>query len=104
PLFRSADDLLYCGSIACFIAFYGLQAPHGALTVLIRNRRRMPGVARNVDLASRIRIPDAPPRFLMHRSAEKMLHLDVPAVAGILLAAATDEPLIGLGCMPVTIL
>ena len=99
-----ADDLLYYGSIACFIAFYGLQAPHGALTVLIRNRRRMPVVARNVDLASRIRIPDAPPRFLMHRAAEKMLHLDVPAVAGILLAAATDEPLIGFVCMAVTIL
>src|SRR5690606_21318913 len=69
-----------------------------------RNRRRMPVVARNVDLASRIRIPDAPPRFLMHRAAEKMLHLDVPAVAGILLAAATDEPLIGFVCMAVTIL
>ncbi|MFE9921194.1 hypothetical protein ACFYQA_06345 [Streptomyces sp. NPDC005774] len=90
-----ADNLIYYGAIACFIAFYGLQAPHGALTTLIRNRRRMPVATRNVDLASRIRIPDAPPRALTHRAAEKMLHLDLPAVGGILLAVALDSALIG---------
>ncbi|MFJ8533466.1 hypothetical protein [Streptomyces sp. NPDC093591] len=86
-----ADDLIYYGAIACFIAFYGLQAPHGALVTLIRNRRRMPVATRNVDLASRIRIPDAPPRKLLHRSAEKMLHIDLAAVAGILASAATGS-------------
>ncbi|WP_189294630.1 hypothetical protein [Streptomyces cinerochromogenes] len=82
-----SDDLLFYGAVACFIAFYGLQAPHGALVTLIRNRRRMPVATRNIDLKSRIRIPDAPPRGLLHRSAEKMLHLDLFAVAGILLSA-----------------
>lgn len=86
-----ADDLIYYGAIACFIAFYGLQAPHGALVTLIRNRRRMPVATRNIDLASRIRIPDAPPRRLMHRSAEKMLHLDLAAVAGILVSASLES-------------
>lgn len=76
-----ADNLIYYGAIACFIAFYGLQAPHGALVQLIRNRRRMPVATRNVDLKSRIRIPDAPPRKLLHRSAEKMLHIDLFAVS-----------------------
>ncbi|MEV0240797.1 hypothetical protein AB0I06_12820 [Streptomyces sp. NPDC050674] len=90
-----ADNLIYYGAIACFIAFYGLQAPHGALVQLIRNRRRMPVATRNVDLASRIRIPDAPPRRLLHRSAEKMLHLDLAAVVGILVAAQVKMPLIG---------
>ncbi|WP_030345047.1 hypothetical protein [Streptomyces sp. NRRL S-1022] len=82
-----SDDLIFYGAVACFIAFYGLQAPHGALVTLIRNRRRMPVATRNIDLKSRIRIPDAPPRGLLHRSAEKMLHLDLFAVVGILVSA-----------------
>ncbi|KUM80386.1 hypothetical protein [Streptomyces curacoi] len=103
-----ADDLIYYGAIACFIAFYGLQAPHGALVTLIRNRRRMPVATRNVDLASRIRIPDAPPRRLLHRSAEKMLHLDLAAVIGILVSAVLESAVagfvgigltVGLGCL-----
>lgn len=99
-----ADNLIYYGAIACFIAFYGLQAPHGALTTLIRNRRRMPVATRNVDLASRIRIPDAPPRALLHRAAEKMLHLDLAAVAGILVAAAVESSLPGFIGIGITII
>ncbi|MEU2059286.1 hypothetical protein [Streptomyces sp. NPDC013455] len=86
-----SDDLIFYGAVACFIAFYGLQAPHGALVTLIRNRRRMPVATRNVDLKSRIRIPDSPPRRLLHRSAEKMLHLDLFAVVGILVAAQLES-------------
>ncbi|KOX02617.1 membrane protein [Streptomyces sp. NRRL B-1140] len=98
-----ADNLIYYGAIACFIAFYGLQAPHGALVQLIRNRRRMPVATRNVDLASRIRIPDAPPRKLLHRSAEKMLHLDLAAVVGVLLAAQVKSSLVGFIGIGVTV-
>ncbi|KJK41591.1 membrane protein [Streptomyces variegatus] len=98
-----ADNLIYYGAIACFIAFYGLQAPHGALVQLIRNRRRMPVATRNVDLKSRIRIPDAPPRKLLHRSAEKMLHIDLFAVAGILLAAQVKSALIGFIGIGITV-
>ncbi|GGV64320.1 CDP-glycerol glycerophosphotransferase family protein [Streptomyces massasporeus] len=98
-----ADNLIYYGAIACFIAFYGLQAPHGALVQLIRNRRRMPVATRNVDLASRICIPDAPPRKLLHRSAEKMLHLDLVAVVGILVAAQVKSALIGFIGIGVTV-
>jgi hypothetical protein len=103
-----ADNLIYYGAVACFIAFYGLQAPHGALVTLIRNRRRMPVATRNVDLKSRIRIPDAPPRRLLNRSAEKMLHLDLAAVVGILVSAQVDSSVpgfigigvtVGLGCL-----
>lgn len=97
-----SDDLIFYGAVACFIAFYGLQAPHGALVTLIRNRRRMPVATRNVDLKSRIRIPDAPPRKLLHRSAEKMLHLDLAAVVGVLVAAALDLPAVGFAGIGVT--
>ncbi|MGV9840779.1 hypothetical protein ACWDUB_01535 [Streptomyces fungicidicus] len=98
-----ADNLIYYGAIACFIAFYGLQAPHGALTTLIRNRRRMPVATRNIDLASRIRIPDAPPRVLLHRAAEKMLHLDLAAVAGILVGAALESAAVGYTGIGITV-
>ncbi|MFJ8081110.1 hypothetical protein ACIQ6Y_10805 [Streptomyces sp. NPDC096205] len=90
-----SDSVIFYSTVACFIAFYGLQAPHGALVTLIRNRRRLPVATRNIDLASRIRIPDAPPRALLHRSAEKVLHLDLFAVVGILLAAGTGSDLVG---------
>ncbi|MCS0601513.1 hypothetical protein NX794_09770 [Streptomyces sp. LP11] len=90
-----SDNLIFYGAVACFIAFYGLQAPHGALVTLIRNRRRMPVATRNIDLKSRIRIPDAPPRRLLHRSAEKMLHLDLFAVVGILLSTELDSSAAG---------
>ncbi|MFF9085398.1 hypothetical protein ACF1BE_03040 [Streptomyces sp. NPDC014991] len=98
-----SDDLIFYGAVACFIAFYGLQAPHGALVTLIRNRRRMPVATRNIDLKSRIRIPDAPPRRLLHRSAEKMLHLDLFAVAGVLVAAQADSAWFGFFGIGLTI-
>lgn len=98
-----AEEPLFYSAVACFLVFYGLQAPHGALTTLIRLRRTMPVVTRNVDLHA-VRIPDAPPRSLLHRSAEKMLHLDIPAVAGILIAAGTGEDLLGFIGAGVTVL
>ncbi|WP_316773167.1 hypothetical protein [Streptomyces sasae] len=91
-----SNHLIFYGAIACFIAFYGLQAPHGALVTLIRNRRRMPVATRNVDLQSRINIPDAPPLSLLDRSAEKMLHLDLAAVVGLLVSATTDSAVAGI--------
>lgn len=98
-----SNNLIFYGATACFIAFYGLQAPHGALVTLIRNRRRLPVATRNVDLASRIRIPDAPPMGLLNRSAEKMLHLDLAAVVGVLVAAGMDSALPGFIGIGVTI-
>lgn len=89
-----AEEPLFYTAVACFLVFYGLQAPHGALTTLIRMRRTMPVVTRNVDLHA-VRIPDAPPNALLHRPAEKMLHLDIPAVVGILIAAETGRYVIG---------
>ncbi|MEU1122675.1 hypothetical protein ABZ371_03605 [Streptomyces sp. NPDC005899] len=98
-----AEEPLFFVAVACFLAFYGLQAPHGALTTLIRLRRTMPIVTRNVDLHA-VRIPDAPPQRLLNRSAEKMLHLDIPAVAGILVAAETGQDAFGYACAGVTLL
>lgn len=98
-----AEEPLFYAAVACFLVFYGLQAPHGALTTLIRLRRSLPIVTRNVDLHA-VRIPDAPPRALLHRSSEKMLHLDLPAVAGVLVAARTGEDVAGYVGAGVTLL
>ncbi len=98
-----ADNLIYYGAIACFVAFYGLQVCHGAVTTLIRNRRRLPVATRNVDLVSRLRIPNAPPRALMDRAAEKMLHLDLAAVAGILVGASLESAAIGYTGIGITV-
>ncbi|MEV0091514.1 hypothetical protein [Streptomyces sp. NPDC050738] len=81
-----AETNVYYAAVACFLVFYGIQAAHGTLTTLIRLRRTMPVVTRNVDLAG-IRIPPAPPNSLLDRAAEKVLHLDIFAVAGLLIAA-----------------
>ncbi|WP_257133954.1 hypothetical protein [Streptomyces sp. st140] len=98
-----AESPLFYAAVACFLIFYGLQAPHGAMTTLIRLRRTMPVVTRNVDLHA-VRIPDAPPGALMRRSAEKMLHLDIPAVVGVLIAAGTGEDVVGFAGIGLTLL
>ncbi|MEU9287615.1 hypothetical protein AB0D57_23590 [Streptomyces sp. NPDC048275] len=98
-----SDSVVFYAAIACFLAFYGFQAPHSALVALIRSRRKMPVATRNVDLASRIRIPDAPPRGLLSRAAEKMLHLDLVAVAGVLVTGATDSDVYGFAGIAVTL-
>ncbi|MCX4574931.1 hypothetical protein OHB41_17405 [Streptomyces sp. NBC_01571] len=98
-----SNSMVFYAAIACFLAFYGFQAPHSALVTLIRLRRKMPVATRNVDLASRVRIPDAPPRRLLNRAAEKMLHLDLVAVAGVLVTAATDTNVYGFAGIAVSL-
>ena len=78
-----ANSRAFSAAIVCFLVFYGMQAPHSALVTLIRNRRKLPFGTRNIDLSG-LRITDAPPTALTNRSAEKMLHLDVLAIAGFL--------------------
>ncbi|MCM2388466.1 hypothetical protein [Streptomyces albipurpureus] len=97
-----AESPLFYTAVAGLLVFYGLQAPHGALTTLIRLRRTLPIVTRNVDLSG-LRIPDAPPHALMHRSAEKMLHLDIPAMAGVLTAAFLGNDIAGYAGVAVTL-
>ncbi|WP_309235319.1 hypothetical protein [Streptomyces sp. TRM64462] len=97
-----ADRPVFYAAVAGFLLFYGLQAPHGALAAFIRLRRTMPVVTRNVDLHA-VRIPDAPPRALLHRSAEKMLHLDVPAVAGVVAAVLTGRAVVAYAGVAATL-
>ncbi|MEE1753470.1 hypothetical protein [Streptomyces sp. SP18CS02] len=97
-----AEQPLFYAAVACFLVFYGLQAPQGALATLIRLRRTMPVVTRNIDLHA-VRIPDAPPKALLNRSAEKMLHLDIPAMAGVIVAAGTGRTVFAYAGVAATI-
>lgn len=83
------EDKIAFVAIGCFIVFYGLQAPHSALIARQRMRRKLPVVSRNVDL-SELGIADAPPPWLLRRATEKMQHLDLPAMAGVLIAVHTE--------------
>ncbi|NUK49237.1 hypothetical protein HRW14_02780 [Streptomyces lunaelactis] len=97
-----AETPLFYAAVAGFLVFYGLQAPQGALATLIRLRRTMPVVTRNVDLHA-VRIPDAPPNVLLRRSGEKMLHLDIPAMAGVVIAAGSGKDVIGYAGVAATL-
>ncbi|WP_406494065.1 hypothetical protein OG936_10330 [Streptomyces sp. NBC_00846] len=82
------EETLFYVTVACLLAFYGLQAPQSAVVTLIRLRRKLPVVTRNIGL-KQVRIPDAPPSLLLNRPAEKMLHLDTFAMVGVLVAIET---------------
>jgi hypothetical protein len=85
-----ANSHAFSVAIVCFLVFYGMQAPHSALVTLIRNRRKLPYATRNIDLAG-LRITAAPPLALTSRAAEKMLHLDLAAMAGFLIYAQSGH-------------
>ncbi|MEV8452167.1 hypothetical protein AB0467_04910 [Streptomyces sp. NPDC052095] len=93
------EETLFYVTVACLLAFYGLQAPQSAMVTMIRLRRKLPVATRNIDLSA-VRIADAPKPLLMSRPAEKMLHLDVFAVVGVLVAIETGKEAVayvGLG-------
>ncbi|MCH0541971.1 hypothetical protein I3F58_20855 [Streptomyces sp. MUM 203J] len=97
-----AEQPVFYAAVAGFLLFYALQAPHGALTQLIQLRRTLPIATRNIDLHA-VRIPDAPPRVLLHRAGEKMLHLDVFAVVGVIAAVATGQDVLAYAGVAATL-
>ncbi|MFD7319125.1 hypothetical protein [Streptomyces sp. NPDC059883] len=97
------EDRIFYVTVVAVLVFYGLQAPHGAIVTLLRLRRRLPVVTRNLDLGA-IRIPDAPPRWLLSRSAEKMLHLDLFAMAGVIITLQTRDNLYGFAGLGLSVL
>ncbi|MDX3849345.1 hypothetical protein [Streptomyces sp. AK02-01A] len=88
------EERIFYVTVVVVLVFYALQAPHGAIVTLLRLRRKLPVVTRNVDLGA-IRIPDAPPQWLLNRSAEKMLHLDLFAMVGVLITLQTRDNIYG---------
>jgi hypothetical protein len=81
------DPVLVVG-LAVFAVHFTMVMLYSALHHAIRRRRMLPVVVRNLDMSG-AGIPQSPPDFLYRRFLRKLLHLDLPAHAGLLSALAT---------------
>ncbi|GAA2257506.1 hypothetical protein GCM10010145_27270 [Streptomyces ruber] len=75
-------------------ALYALHFVCQAVAVLVRRTRTLPIVTRNID-ASALRLSTAPPRLLARRQGHRLLTFSLPATAGLLVTAVTDDVLWG---------
>ncbi|WP_258314442.1 hypothetical protein [Streptomyces sp. Act143] len=74
--------------LAVFGVHFALMMLYTAVHHAIRRRRVLPLVVRNLDMSA-LPIPKEPPALLFRRFLRKLLHLDLPAHAGFLVALAT---------------
>ncbi len=86
-------ETLYTPLVAGLLAFYALHCAIQAVSVLVRRTRTLPVVTRNID-ASALRL-SAAPSVLLRRPAHRLLAFGLPATAGLLATAATDDPRCG---------
>lgn len=77
-----AAGLIVAGAHIASVTLYS------ALHRAIRRRRTLPVIVRNLDLSG-ARIPHSPPGLLYNRTLRKLLHLDLPAHAGLLAGLTT---------------
>lgn len=69
-----------------FLAVQALRLGYAGLLLYVWWCRRLPALTRNVDLSA-LRIPDAPPRWLMDLHRGPLTFVDLPLVAGAAVAA-----------------
>ncbi|MFF5478310.1 hypothetical protein ACFY5C_13375 [Streptomyces sp. NPDC012935] len=81
---------VYTPLIAGLLAFYVLHCAIQAASVLVRRTRTLPVVTRNID-ATALRLSPAPP-ILLRRPGPRLLVFGLPATAGLLATATTDDP------------
>ncbi|MCK8437976.1 hypothetical protein G3I77_34710 [Streptomyces sp. D2-8] len=86
----NAPGAVLVAALAVFSAHFALVMMYTAVHHAIRRRRTLPVVVRNLDMSG-AGIPAAPPGFLYRRFLRKLLHLDVPAHAGLVVALAVGE-------------
>ena len=70
---------------ATLVLLHVLRAVHSSLAVLVIERRKLPVITRGFDV-SRLRLPGPPPVFVRQHRA--LADLDIPVLAGALLAVA----------------
>ncbi|MFJ7073253.1 hypothetical protein [Streptomyces sp. NPDC098781] len=83
-------ETLYTPLVAGLLAFYALHCAIQALSVLVRRTRTLPVLTRNID-ARALRLSPAPP-VLLRRPGHRLPVFGLPATAGLLATAATDDP------------
>ncbi|MDN0194396.1 hypothetical protein [Streptomyces sp. S.PNR 29] len=84
----NAPGAVLVAGLAVFSAHFALVMLYSALHRAIRARRVLPVAVRNLDMSG-AGIPQSPPASLYRRFLRKLLHLDLPAHAGLLAALAT---------------
>ncbi|MFJ6555780.1 hypothetical protein ACIQNT_26620 [Streptomyces luteogriseus] len=82
-----APGAVLVAALAVFAAHFTLVVLFTAVHHAIRRRRTLPVVVRNLDMSG-AGIPQSPPALLYRRFLRKLLHLDLPAHAGLLAALA----------------
>ncbi|MEU6554741.1 hypothetical protein ABZ915_31375 [Streptomyces sp. NPDC046915] len=85
-----APDAVLIAALVVFSVHFALVMLYSALHRAISIRRGLPVVVRNLDMSG-AGIPQSPPALLNRRVLRKLLHLDLPAHAGLLTALATGE-------------
>ncbi|WP_329331718.1 hypothetical protein OG866_02680 [Streptomyces sp. NBC_00663] len=83
-----ASDALLVSALAVFSVHFALVMLYTALHHAVRRRRVLPLVVRNLDMSG-LPLPQQPPAVLFRRFLRKLLHLDLPAHVGFLVALAT---------------
>ncbi|MEU4465479.1 hypothetical protein AB0G20_17490 [Streptomyces sp. NPDC024017] len=83
----NAPGAVPVAALAVFSAHFALVMLYTAVHHAIRRRRTLPVVVRNLDMSG-AGIPQSPPALLYRRFLRKLLHLDLPAHAGLLAALA----------------
>ncbi|KUO22336.1 hypothetical protein [Streptomyces dysideae] len=83
-------ETAYAPLVAALLVFYALHCAIQAVSVLVRRTRTLPVVTRNID-ASTLRLSPAPP-VLLRRPGDRLPAFGLPATAGLLATAATDDP------------
>ncbi|MGW2743794.1 hypothetical protein [Streptomyces sp. NPDC001450] len=88
-----APDEVLVAALAVFSAHFAMMMLYTAVHHAVRRRRVLPLVVRNLDMSG-LPVPKQPPAVLYRRYLRKLLHLDLPAHAGLLaaLAAGTWGP------------
>jgi hypothetical protein len=72
------------------LLLHAVRAVYSALALYVTRSRVLPVATRNVDLTA-LRIPDAPPPWLIQTDVQKLLYIDVIPVAGGLVTALTTD-------------
>ncbi|MGW0672813.1 hypothetical protein [Streptomyces sp. NPDC002746] len=87
-------ETVYLPLVLGLLLFYALHFAGHAAAIRVRGARTLPLLTRNID-ASALGITPAPPALLMRRHGPRLLLFGLPATAGLLVTAASDEPEFG---------
>jgi hypothetical protein len=85
------------------VALQGARVAYSGLALYVSRRRRLPMVTRNVDLSA-LRIPDGPAGWLVEGHVRRFLYLDVPALAGLMIAVLTGADAVAAAGLTLSLL